>query len=210
MKKSFTNVSLQPARTGIFDHLIADLVFETDPSVFGCLVRNDREVFSRWITPLWQLTECSYSYDCATIALENGELLGFEQGFAGSQHAFLENRSGKAAAGAFSRDLLEHMAVCSQHLNYVIPYVPKSAYYVHLLSICEESRGQGIGKQLLENAFQRAAESGFKTVQLDVYEGNPAVGFYEKMGMEKRLETRLPAMQAFCEIPPHFRMVKAL
>ncbi|MBT3224867.1 MAG: GNAT family N-acetyltransferase [Deltaproteobacteria bacterium] len=210
MKRTPGQVTLQPAKTGIFDHLIADLVFDTDPSVFGCLVRNDRELFSRWITPLWQSAECSYSHDCATIALEDGELLGFEQGYSGGLRPFLENQSGKGAAGLFSGDLLAHVMTCSQHLNYVVPFVPKSAYYVHLLSIREENRGQGLGRKLLENAFKQAAESGFKSVHLDVYEGNPAIGFYENMGMEKWLETRFPAMQALWEIPPHFRMVKTL
>jgi len=202
--------SLEPASTGSYDHLIADLIFNTDPSVFGCLVREDRKLFSRWITPLWQSAGCSYGFDCATVLMENSDLLGFELGFAGELHGLLEEKSAAKGLSVFNREQLVYLANCSRHLNYVVPFVPKSAYYVHLLSIRAERQGTGIGRRLLENAFEQASENGFKSVHLDVYEGNPAVGFYERMGMQKRLETRLPAFQDTARIPAHFRMVKEL
>ncbi|MBU2644071.1 GNAT family N-acetyltransferase [bacterium] len=210
MNRISESIRLVPAETGRYDEWISDLVFETDPKVFGCLVRGDRALFSRWITPLWQAAECSYSHDCATVALENGELLGFEQGYGGDRHDFLKSRSGEKTAGVFSPELIDHMKACSRHLNYIIHFIPKSAYYIHLLSVRKDRQGLGVGRRLLENVFARAADAGYKSVQLDVYGGNPAVGFYEAMGLEKRLETRFPAMQKICEIPPHFRMVRDL
>lgn len=205
-----SNPKLQPAQTGSYDHLIADLVYETDPAVFGCLVKEDRDLFRRWITPLWLSNDCSYTHQFATVCLENENLLGFIQGFSGERYVSLEHQSGKRAASVFSQEQLAYLVKCSRHINYVVPYIPKSAYYVHLLAVRENFRGRKIGHLLLENAFQTAADSGFKSVHLDVYEGNPALGFYERMGMEKRLETRLPAFQRIWKIPAHFRMVRDL
>lgn len=201
---------LKPADPAEYVHLIGDLIFNTNPSVFGCLVRNDRELFRRWMTPLWLSTRCSYSHDCATACLQNGEMFGFEQGFAGELYGALEQGSSGKVDNVFSPEQLQYMGNCARHLNYVVPYIPKSAYYVHLLSVRGDRQGTGVGRMLLENAFERASASGFKSVQLDVYEGNPAVGFYEKMGMEKRLETRFPAFQRVWQIPAHYRMVRDL
>jgi len=201
---------LEPAKAGPYDHLIADLIFNTDPSVFGCLVRGDRELFKRWMTPLWQATDCSYSHDCGTVCLEGRDLLGFEQGFAGELQPALNKKSSEKIDEIFSPEQMKYMADCSRHLNYIVPFVPKSAYYVHLLSVDKNRQGMGVGRMLLENAFQRASEAGFRSVHLNVYAGNPSVGFYERMGMEKRLEIRLSAFQGICQIPPHFLMVKDL
>ncbi len=57
--------------------------------------------------------------------------------------------------------------------------------YVDRIVIAEESRGQGLGKQIYENVFRHAAETGVGTVtaEVDVIPYNePSLKFHEAMG----------------------------
>ena len=61
----------------------------------------------------------------------------------------------------------------------------------------------------LENAMRRGREMGHRALELDVLSDNPAVRFYESLGLELYAETRAPAPQAF-GVPPEYRMGRAL
>ncbi len=49
----------------------------------------------------------------------------------------------------------------------------------------KECQGQGIGTALLENLIQIAIKKGIELLHLEVYEGNPAIRLYERLGFEK-------------------------
>ena len=56
--------------------------------------------------------------------------------------------------------------------------------YVQVAEICVDSacRGQGIGAALLDYVKKDAREKGFSRVELDVWDFNDALGFYEAEG----------------------------
>ncbi len=78
------------------------------------------------------------------------------------------------------------------------------------LSAHSEARGRGIGEKLLDDCFERARAIGCTALHLDVAAINPAVRFYERMGMERLTETNVPKIAASHGVPPHIRMVKQL
>ncbi len=67
-------------------------------------------------------------------------------------------------------------------------------------------RGHGVGARLLENAILRARETGQRSLQLDVLADNPAVRFYESMGLRVLSETRSPELSREHGFPAELRM----
>ena len=59
----------------------------------------------------------------------------------------------------------------------------RKVLYIDDLCVEESLRGTGIAKQLYHRALDYARELGCDAVTLNVWSGNPAQGFYERMGM---------------------------
>ena len=55
---------------------------------------------------------------------------------------------------------------------------------IYALYLLEDYQRQGIGRKLLENAFQEMREYGYETAFVWVLKDNPAVNFYKKTGGE--------------------------
>ncbi|MCP1200768.1 GNAT family N-acetyltransferase [Notoacmeibacter sp. MSK16QG-6] len=58
-------------------------------------------------------------------------------------------------------------------------------WYINMLAVYRDFRGQGIGGQLIEGARERALEAGYKRLGLGVEDDNPAVSLYRRCGFEK-------------------------
>lgn len=75
------------------------------------------------------------------------------------------------------------------------------------LSVKENCRGLGLGAKLLSNAIDRARKDGCRTLHLDVLSDNPAIDFYERMGMTCMAETTVPELCQHHGVPAQHRMV---
>jgi ribosomal protein S18 acetylase RimI-like enzyme len=64
-----------------------------------------------------------------------------------------------------------------------------------------------LGGQLMNLAFELGRAEGRRSCHLDVDCSNPALGFYEKLGMERLVITEVPSIGG---VQAHYRMVKAL
>jgi ribosomal protein S18 acetylase RimI-like enzyme len=203
-------VVLQPA-TPEFADVVPDLIYETDPTIFSSIVGGRTEVLTRWISALWTAPGNDFSHEFARVAVRDGELLGLELGFAGSDKERLGHKNAELSRGSLDVESLAHMReAMGRGIRYLTPYVPHRVYYLMFLSVAETGRNQGIGGQLLQNAIERARGAGLRSVHLDVYAGNPAIRLYERAGMEIFVETRVPSLERGQGIPPHYRMVLAL
>lgn len=58
---------------------------------------------------------------------------------------------------------------------------------INWLYVRDDLRGQGWGKQLLDNALDYLRNNGVHLVDLFVVRGNPARNFYEAIGFEERV-----------------------
>ena len=97
--------------------------------------------------------------------------------------------------------VLEH----SDNASWLNPVVSPGTYYVHALAVKPEARGKRVGMRLLANAMERGRAAGHKRFQLDVLSDNPAVNFYQSMGLELLVESRAPKPEA-AGVPPEWRM----
>ena len=93
----------------------------------------------------------------------------------------------------------------SEHASWLNPLVQADTYYIHALAVKPEFRGKRVGYQLIEDAIRRAREAGYAKFQLDVLSDNPAVGFYQSVGLEVLAETTAPKPAAY-GVPPEYRM----
>jgi ribosomal protein S18 acetylase RimI-like enzyme len=109
------------------------------------------------------------------------------------------------ASGNVTQEEMTVVFEHSGHASWLNPVVPEDVYYVHALSVTPAARGKGVGMNLLSRAMDRARDAGYRGLQLDVLSDNPAVNFYQSMGLELLVESRAPKPQA-AGVPPEFRM----
>jgi ribosomal protein S18 acetylase RimI-like enzyme len=87
--------------------------------------------------------------------------------------------------------LIEREDILLGFISVWINYKAGYDAYVDNLHVRPDLRGGGIGGHLLRNAAAKVIEQGFRSLSLDVLEGNlAAIGFYEKMGGISRERSR--------------------
>ncbi len=80
------------------------------------------------------------------------------------------------------------------------------ALIVHRLAIAPKDQGAGFAQDLMRFAFEHAQERAFQSIRLDVFSENTrAIGFYERLGFERRGQIHFPRREA-----PFYCFEKAL
>jgi len=194
--------------------LVPDLIRATGPVSygyqFGAGSLLDRLVAASWSTP-----DTLFCAACTTAVFDGDDLLGIELGFAGpSFYAFKANLAALApdlmADGKVTYEELSGLLERAEKASYLNAHVPDDVYYLHALSAPERHRGKGAGRALLEAAVERARDAGFRELQLDVLADNPAVGFYQAMGLRILSEARSPDLSRDHGFPAEYRMAVTL
>ncbi|MDF9618018.1 GNAT family N-acetyltransferase [Pseudomonas entomophila] len=88
-----------------------------------------------------------------------------------------------------------------QPLGFICAAVVGDTLHIHELSVCQEAQGQGLGRQLLDQAIQTARAAGLRAVTLTTFTEVPWNGpFYARLGFEVltagHLDERLTAILA--------------
>lgn len=195
--------------------LVPELVRATGPISYGYQFGERRAFFDAFVRGSWHTTGTLFAHDAARAALVDGELAGLEIGFDGPEFQTRRDALARVSAellanGETTPDELRGLAVRSARASYLNPHVPRRVHYVHALSVPERLRGRGIGARLLEHAIERARRAGHRVLQLDVLADNPAVRFYESMGLSVLVETRSHELSREHGFPSELRMELAL
>lgn len=187
----------------------AELIYRTDPGVWDYLFRGDRAAFDRFATGLWERPDNNFSHsESVMVRDDDGSAIALEMGYRGGAVEFELRRAMRAAATELLPEAdLAALLEQARDIDYLAPYIPDDAYYLHFLSVLPEARGRGLGGELLHRAFERAADLGCDSVHLDVYTTNPAVALYRAHGFRIAVESRFPHKDG---LPPHYRMVRPL
>jgi ribosomal protein S18 acetylase RimI-like enzyme len=187
----------------------APLMYDTDPHLFGYFFANDYELALRYFAAEWRQERSLFSHRHCTVAVARGALLGIELGYDAKTQADVARDTGGHAAQILTPEERAHLREAVSYVRYLVPPVPDHAYYVLHLASAPDARGRGVGAMLLEAAFDRARRNGYGVCQLDVASDNPAVRFYQRMGMQVLSESRVLPLQQH-GIASHYRMVKDL
>lgn len=193
-----------------FAPLIPQLIRATGPVSYNYQFGTDG-LLERLVAASWPRPDTLFCAACTTAMVDDGELLGIELGFAGPNfYTFKTNLAALAPElierGEASYDELAGLMVRAGKASYLNAHIPEDVYYLHALAAFPQHRGTGIGKVLLEEAMERARAQGFRELQLDVLADNPAVGFYQAMGLSILAEIRSPELSSDHGFPSEYRM----
>ncbi len=188
---------------------IPELVWSTGPSSYA-FHSGTRDLFDRIVGESWATPGTLFAADGARLALDGETLLGIEIGF----HAPEFRERGKALASCFgaliergdaTQDEIAGFVERAAQAAWLNPVTRPGRYYIHAIAVKPEHRGKQVGVALIEDAMRRGREAGLRSLELDVRSDNPAVRFYESLGLELYAETRAPGPEAF-GVPPEYRM----
>lgn len=163
----------------------------------------------------WRTPQTLFCAACTTAAMDGDELLGIELGFAGPNFYVFKNNLAVLAPGMIARGEIAYEAFAglaerAEKASYLNAHVPDDVYYLHALSTPPQHRGKGVGRDLLKAAIGRAKAAGYRELQLDVLADNPAVAFYQAMGLRIRAELRSPELTRDHRFPAEYRMAVTL
>ena len=188
---------------------IPELMWSTGPVSYEYHF-GTRALFDAVALGSWRHRGSLFGFDAATVAVEDGQLMGVEIGMKGSEYKKRQAALGPVwqkliADGDIDPDVIPGVLQRSDHASWLNPVLHADTYCGHALSVKPEFRGKRAGYQLIDGAIKRAKEQGYKRFQLDVLSDNPAVGFYRAVGLELLADTRAPKPAEF-GVPPEYRM----
>lgn len=197
-----------------FAPLIPALIRATGPVSYDYQFGVDG-LLEQVVAASWSAPDTLFCAACTTVVVQDDELLGIELGFAGPNfYAFKANlvalAPGLMAQGKVSYEQFAGLAARAETASYLNAHVPEDVYYLHALSTPPQHRGKGVGRDLLKAAIGRARAAGFRELQLDVLADNPAVGFYQAMGLRIVAELRSPELSRDHGFPAEYRMAVTL
>ncbi len=188
---------------------IPDLAHSTGPVSynyhFGTRALFDTVVLTSWRTP-----KTLFSWDTTYFAMDQDQVLGFLVTFHAPEFreriATLAPAWGDLVAnGDITEAEITGVLERSEHARWLNPETRPGIQYIHAIAVKPEHRGKQIGVKLISHAMELGRQNGYGTLELDVLSDNPAVNFYQSMGLEILAETRAPKPMEY-GVPPEYRM----
>lgn len=189
---------------------IYPLLFQTAPKnisyIFGDSIRVDKRITEE----CWKRVDTTYSHKFSHVAIQHGQVIGVLVAFDGKTYKEQQKITSQVAAQYIDDSLMQHMKKAMPEISLLSPQIPNRTYYIHYISVSDNAQGKGVGKLLLECAFDQAKATKCHSLSLDVSIDNPAVEFYKVMGLDIIVETRVPLLSKKANISGSYRMVKRL
>jgi GNAT superfamily N-acetyltransferase len=194
--------------------LVASLIRATGPVSYDYQF-GPGDLLEGVVAASWTRPQTLFSADCAWLALDGDIIAGLEIGFAGADYYSFRNNLAALAPDLIADgrlDVADLLALAErvELASYLNAHVPPDVYYLHALATTQAHRGRGVGRGLLTRAIDRARAAGFRALHLDVLADNPAVAFYEAMGLSVLAEVRSPRLSRDHGFPGEFRMAVSL
>ncbi len=150
------------------------------------------------------------SYEEVVFARAGERRLGMLSGFSGARHEARASRTNsvllRSAGWRLPRAGL--MATLAWPLLGFMERVPPADWYVQMVAVRAEARGQGIGSRLMRSAEARAHQSDCTRMALDVDVANQGgIRLYERLGYTCEARSRRALLLGGAQVQ---RMVRAL
>jgi ribosomal protein S18 acetylase RimI-like enzyme len=182
---------------------VSPLITATDEHLFGYLTGGRLGVWQALTATEWYSDAGIYSYRHSRVARDAGRVVGVLVAYTAAEHEAIDWTHAGARA-ILPPDLWALVESRLALANFLFPDIPEGAYYVQNIAVAESARGTGLGRRLMEVAFDTARQASCTSCHLDVDSSTPAVGFYQRLGMRCLVRTEVPDLPG---IAPHLRMV---
>jgi ribosomal protein S18 acetylase RimI-like enzyme len=184
----------------------ARLIAATDVALFTFCGGGDLGVWVELSEAEWLHERGVYWWRMSHVARLDGRLVGLLVSYSSRQHATIDWSHGGARAH-LSPERWGRVAAALRLVPFLFPSIPEDAYYVQNLATLPSVRRRGLGRRLMELAFDRGRAAGCRSCHLDVDGSTAAVQFYKDLGMRVLVRTEVPDIPG---VHAHFRMVMDL
>jgi ribosomal protein S18 acetylase RimI-like enzyme len=181
----------------------ARLIAATDVALFTFCGGGDLGVWVELSEAEWLHEHGVYWWRMSHVARLDGQLVGLLVSYASRDHTTI-NWSFGGARTRLPPERWARVAAAHRPVPFLFPSIPEDAYYVQNLAITPSVQGCGLGRHLMELAFDRGRAQGCRSCHLDVDGSTPAVEFYQRLGMRVLVKTEVPDIPG---VHTHFRMV---
>jgi ribosomal protein S18 acetylase RimI-like enzyme len=196
---------LEPGQPGDAD-AAGRLIAATDADLFRYLTGGSLDAWTAIAAREWRAERGIYGYTMADVARRGGELLGVAVSYHSRRLAEFD-----WTLGASLPHSPADVAACVRErfpvAAFLFPTVPPDAWYLQNIAVASAFRGAGLGRVLVDAARARGRAAGCRSLHLDVDSSVPAVRFYERLGFEVLVETRVPRIPG---VHTHYRMILPL
>ena len=182
----------------------ARLIAATDADLFGYCTGGDLRA---WVDLAeWEWRRHSiYSFQMSHVVRAEAGLLGLLVSYS-SRHRGIDWAFGCSRPHT-DPGLWDRITGAYKLAAFLFPVIPDDAYYVQNVVTHSSTRGLGVGRRLMDFAFELGRAEGCRSCHLDVDSSTPAVQFYENLGMRVLVKTEVPSIP---RVHSHYRMVKEL
>jgi ribosomal protein S18 acetylase RimI-like enzyme len=196
--------SIEPGRPG--DAAVAaEMIAETDKGLFSYCGGGNLRLWVEVAEWEWREERGIYSHRMSRVARLDGGMVGLLISYSSRQSATID-WSFASSRAHMPEDRWGRVAAAYPLAAFLFPAIPTDAYYVQNIVThpSVQGSGLGVGRRLMELAFEQGRSEGCKTCHLDVDGSTPAVGFYEHLGLRVLVKTQVPSIPG---VSTHFRMV---
>jgi ribosomal protein S18 acetylase RimI-like enzyme len=184
----------------------ARLIAETDRGLFRYCGGGSLDLWVDLATHEWRHEHGVYSHTLSHVVRAGGGLEGLLIGYTAERHGLIDWRFSGATAH-LDPQVIGRIRTMFGTVAFLFPAIPEEAYYIQNVAVAEEARGRGLGRFLMESAFDLGRAAGCRACHLDVDSSTSAVAFYQHLGMDALVETFVPRLPG---VSAHYRMVKEL
>jgi ribosomal protein S18 acetylase RimI-like enzyme len=191
----------------------AQLIADTDVALFSLYGGGNLDMWRSIAGTEWRAPRGIYTHKLSHVARRDEEIVGLLISYSPNEEqevAIDWSLGSSRGLLTIDRGQWEQLDAVRRMATFLFPAIPKDAYYVqNVVTHPTKARGRGLGRQFMELAFERGRAEGCPSCHLDVGSTNPAVDFYQELGMYVAIETTVPRLLRL-GIPSHYRMVKRL
>ena len=181
----------------------ARLIAETDADLFRFYTHVDLNLWVEVAECEWRAERGIYSYTMSHVIRREGLVAGLLVAYSSRRHDLID-WSLKSSRERLGQNRCSRIDLERSLASFLFPILPKDAVYVQNLATHPSARREGLGRRLMERAFELGLAEGCRTCHLDVDSSTPAVRFYEHLGMRVAVRTEVPAIPS---VHAHYRMV---
>lgn len=185
---------------------VADLIWTVDVPLMRFLF-GTKELWRRVFAYDWTETKGIVCHNQSTLAMRGQEILGVlvSHTLTEFDENFIHTR--KMQAQNEATEFRNHLGRGFDLMAQLFPHATEGSYFVFDLAVSQEARRTGIGRRLIDVAISKARDNNCQRICLDVAAENDAVRFYEDLGMQVAVETRIPDLDDKHGIGTHYHMV---